>query len=259
MRYLLSDWERISNAVKDKLIYLFLDYDGTLTNIVDDPKKAFLAKETKKLLRRLSGLPGFKLSIISGRALDDIKNRVGLKGLIYFGNHGLEATGPGVRFKSSVSARHRKALKKIKSILEKALHIFKGVVVEDKGPSLSVHYRLADKKHIPFVKTVFYSITRPYEIRRDINTTTGKMTLEVIPDVKWDKGKAVLWLLKSDKKAFPIYIGDDVTDENAFKVLKNKGITVCVGKRYNTSAGFYLKNPQEVVKLLRFIWKNRKI
>ncbi|MGE5197395.1 MAG: trehalose-phosphatase, partial [Deltaproteobacteria bacterium] len=132
-----------------------------------------------------------------------------------------------------------------------------GAFMEDKGLSLSLHYRLADKKQIPLVKTIFHETVIVPLVRDKIAIRSGKMVLEVRPPVAWDKGRVVLWLLArqrfavKDSEVLPVYIGDDVSDEDAFKALENKGLTVFVGAPKASSARYYLKDSGEVVEFLR--------
>jgi len=206
-------------------------------------------------------MPNYKLAIISGRALNDIKRKVGLKNnIVYVGNHGFEISGPKIKFKSPVPLTYRKKLEEIKSKLSKSLSSVKGVLIEDKGFSLSVHYRQADKKDIFKIKTEFFAALVPYEIRDDISVRTGKKVLEVRPPLAWDKGKVALWLLarhkfkmrRKKRKVFPIYIGDDTTDEDAFGSLESRGMTIFVGKPHKrTKARFYVKSTEEVADFLR--------
>lgn len=263
MRYLFSDWEGIRKTLRGKFIYLFLDHDGTLAPITRTPDAAVMPKRTKDLLRQLSEMPDRKIAIVSGRALKDISERVGLKNIVYVGNHGFEIKGPKIDFKSPVSARYRRTLEEIKTGLEKSLSPFRGVIVEDKGFSLSVHYRSVNKGKIPAIKSEVSSVLFMHELKNEIKTGIGKMVSEVTPPVSWNKGKVVLWLLgrrlfamrNKKKKVLPIYIGDDVTDEDAFESLKDKGMTIFVGKPGKTKAQFYLRDPGDVARFLKAILK----
>lgn len=256
-KYIFSEWGRIKKRLKGKFIYLFLDYDGTLTPIVEAPGKATLSKKTKELLRLITKISNCKVAIISGRALKDIETRVGLNDIAYVGNHGFEMKGPKIKFKSPVSPRYRIILNRIKGRLRKELSGIKGVIIEDKGFSLCVHYRQVDRKNIPTVRTAFSGVVLSHEVREDVIIRSGKMVLEVKPPVDWDKGKMVLWLLArrrsvlgGKKKVLPIYVGDDLTDEDAFRALKNRGITVFVGSPRKTLAAYYVNNTEETARFL---------
>ncbi len=264
VNYIFSGWEDVKRSIKKKFIYLFLDYDGTLSPIARAPDKAVMPDRTKDLLCKLSKRPNCKIAIVSGRALNDISKRVGLKNIVYVGNHGFEIKGPEIKFKVPVSSRYRRVVKEIKSRLEKNLSSFKGVLIEDKGFCLVVHYRLADENDVPAIESEFYVSTFLDEFRNNIQVRSGKMSREIRPPMLWDKGVAVLWLLDRqsslirDKKmeVLPVYIGDDVTDEDAFQALRSRGLTIFVGKPKNTKARFYVKNTTEVIKFLEMVLKN---
>ena len=259
MNYLFTQFSKIKELLRDKFILLLLDYDGTLTPIVEMPEKAVISKEAKELLQGLSKSHHCELAIISGRSLKDIKNIVGIKGIIYAGNHGLEIEGPEIKFRSPVSPRSKEVISNVyKGITNKLLKI-KGVLIEDKGLTISAHYRMADNKDVPEFKRIFGEITAPFVIRDKIKITEGKKVFEIKPPVKWTKGSVALWFLARQKsalgenKVFPVYIGDDITDEDAFRALKNKGLTIFVGEPKDSAADYYVKNTEEAIKFLRAI------
>ncbi len=257
MDYLYNRWVSIKERFKNKFLFIFIDFDGTLVSIAETPAKARLSRKVKNLLREIAGSPSAKLAFISGRIIDDIKNKIGLKNVIYSGNHGLEIEGPKIKFKPVVSPDFRKVLEKLRDDLIDKTSSFKGILIEDKGFSLSLHYRLADKEKIPQIKTIFHEAVIIPRVRNKIRVKTGKMVLEIRPPVEWDKGKVVLWLLarqvfvSKNLPVLPIYIGDDLTDEDAFKALKNKGLTILVGEPKDSHAQYYLKNPNEVKGFLK--------
>jgi trehalose-phosphatase len=259
MEYLFSHWDKLKNRLSDKFILLFLDYDGTLTPIAETPDKAVISKERKDLLDKLSTSPHCRVAIISGRALSDIKALVRLKDIIYAGNHGLEIEGPKIKFESQVMPRLKAIIRHIYEDAVSKLSKIKGVLIEDKGLTISVHYRLVDKKDIQEFLSIFNEITSSYIVRGKIKIDSGKKVYEIKPPGMWDKGKVVLWLLarqqfsSGENKIFPVYIGDDVTDEDAFKVLKKKGLTVFVGEQATSEAQYYLKTTEEVTEFLRLI------
>jgi trehalose-phosphatase len=258
MKYLLNDLDKIKQLLKDRRLFIFLDYDGTLAPIAEKPAYALIPKQTRELLRELLKSPRCRIAVISGRDIKDVIGLVGLSGIIYGGNHGLELAGPGVRFESPVSQKHRDILKKILRVLRSKLRHIKGVLIENKGLSLSIHYRHVSNKNIPLVKNIFCEATAFNLWRNEIRVRLGKKVFEVCPPVNWDKGKAVLWLLhnmSSSKTtpAFPIYIGDDMTDEDAFKMLKDSGLTVFVGRPQKTNAKYYVKDTDDVLNFLSWL------
>jgi len=259
MDYLFAQFSKIEKLLRNKFILLLLDYDGTLTPIVETPTKALIPMGTKELLQKLSKNYHCAVGIISGRSLEDIKNTVGIKDIIYAGNHGLEIEGPKIKFESQVSPRLKSVIRNIAEELSKRLSSIKGVLIEDKGLTLSIHYRLVDKKDMPCFERIFSEVTNPYAVRDKIKINSGKKVYEIKPPVQWDKGKVVLWLMARQQfvsgknKVLPIYIGDDVTDEDAFKILKRKGLTIFVGEPENSAADYYLKDAEEVTRFLHLI------
>jgi trehalose-phosphatase len=261
LNYLFENWKKLQKKIAHKYLVIFLDYDGTLVPIAKRPGMAVLSWKTRSLLKTLSEDHRFKIAVISGRALKDIKHKLRLSRIIYSGNHGLEIEGPQLKFSTSVPGEYRATLGHIKNELAKKVSSIKGAFIEDKGLSLSLHFRLVDEDKRALVKTIFHEVTMTYRIKGIIKTKSGKMVLEVRPIVNWDKGKVVLWLLSRQrfampgKEVFPIYIGDDLTDEDAFKALRNKGLTIFVGEPKESYARYYLKKPEEVVDFLRKISK----
>src|SRR3989338_18050 len=159
MNYLWLDWQKLKERLRNKNLLLFLDYDGTLSPIVDRPQDAVIPKETRAFLEMLMKYPKTKVVIVSGRALEDIKDKVGLKDIIYVGNHGLEIEGPKIKFKNPSSLRYKVIIDGLKNELIKRLSLIKGVILEDKGFSFGLHYRLVDKELISKVKTIIRETT----------------------------------------------------------------------------------------------------
>lgn len=233
-------------------ILLFLDFDGTLSPIVENPRRADLPAGTREALVRLASNPRFLVAIISGRALADLRTRVGLKNLIYAGNHGLEIKGPGIEFIEPVAAERLKALGELSRHLRARLHNIRGVEVENKVLSASVHFRRAPSNRLPEIRQVVDDAVvfddNPFEI------TEGRKVLEIRPRVGWNKGMAVRWIQKASghPNALPLYIGDDSTDEDAFLALP-KGITISVGEARETSAQYFLERQESVPEFLLWL------
>jgi len=257
MKHVLEMWDKIEMIMDGHNIVLGFDYDGTLSPIKDTPEQAILTRENKQLLKKLTNC--CTLAIVSGRALVDLKAKVNLPNIIYVGNHGLEISGPGINFESFVPIKEKKDLNCLRQILIAEYRLIKGVWVEDKGLSLSVHYRLAHESDELSIMRIFQKTCRRYEINRTIRVTLGKKVLEVRPNVDWDKGNALLWLLAKKRysygkvKIMPIFIGDDLTDEDALGAIRGQGLGIVVGKKENSKAGYFLKDTQEVTEFMRRI------
>lgn len=228
---------------------LLLDYDGTLTPIRKRPELALLAPRRREFLRRLARRPNIKIAIISGRRLAEIKMLVNIPGLVYVGNHGFEIEIGRRTFIRPAARRFAATLKKIKAALS-VLRSIKGVIVEDKRYALSVHFRLVPAGRLKYFRGLFLKALRRW--RRKVKITSGKKVFEIRPPVDWDKGKAVKWLVRELKpgKYRPVYIGDDRTDEDAFRALKGVGLSYKVGKGGKSRADDRLGNVADVYRLL---------
>ncbi len=257
MKYLLEYWNKLARVIKGNLVVLFLDYDGTLTPIVNDPLKANLSETLREVLKELSFNKKVKVVIVSGRSLGDLKKRIGLSKLFYIGNHGFEMA-------SINKCLEKKELKKImefkknigivNNILTHNLECFHGVYIEDKKVILSVHYRnVAVQQQIVLKKTV-YELLHNFVLDKIIQIREGKKVLEISPSFVWNKGKAVRCLIRSckdwEKKGIFICLGDDKTDEDMFKELNQRGLTVSVGYKHKSYAQYYLKDTQQVYEFL---------
>jgi trehalose 6-phosphate phosphatase len=236
-------------------VLLFLDFDGTLAPIVEDPGLARMPEGTRKALDRFASNPKISLAIVSGRGLADLRVRVGLENLIYAGNHGLEISGPGMDFIEPVAAERLKSLGELSRHLRTRLHDIPGVEIENKVLSASVHFRRAPAASLARIRqTVDDAVVfdgNPFEV------TEGRKVLEIRPRVDWDKGVAVRWIQRASGRpgAVPVYLGDDCTDEDAFLVLP-EGITISVGNAKETSARYFLERQESVQEFLDWLSRN---
>jgi len=255
MKHLLGEWAKLKKSFRDtQKILLLLDYDGTLSSIAPRPDKAFLDRKIKKTLILLSKKNDVLIGIVSGRALTKVKKLVGIKNIYYVGNHGFEIKGPTIKYIHPACRRFKPVIKKLKKLLNKTLSNIKGVIVEDKKLTITVHYRLVKHKELKRLKEIFKRTCTPFVSDRKIKLSYGKKSWEIRPPVKWDKGEAVKKILHkfSKKDILPIYLGDDVTDEDAFRVLRVKGLSVFIGNPFKKSnAKYYLKSVSEVRLFLK--------
>ena len=259
MHYIFNVWNDIFRQVKQsENILLLCDFDGTLAPIVDSPEMANMTNETRNLLVRLANKPGVKLGIISGRTLADVKERVGIGDVIYAGNHGFEIEGPEIKFIHPLTEELNSIIRMMGTVLKRTMDKIKGVIVEDKGITLSIHYRLVDDDKLPQVNSIFENTVGTARKLGKIKTTSGKKVHEVRPAIHWNKGNAAQLIFDKVSHAhkkgetLPIYLGDDLTDEDAFKVINQlNGISILVGGTTQPSeAHYYLNSPAEVNSLL---------
>jgi trehalose 6-phosphate phosphatase len=269
---LFQCWDEVVKQIKEATqILLFLDYDGTLTPIMARPEMAVLSSQAKEILKQISHHSLFKLAIISGRSLSDIKALVGLENIAYAGNHGLEIECPlwhcqaqgreKISFTHPIAKEIELVLKSLEQRLRVRLADINGVIIENKGLTLSVHYRLVKKTEIERMKELFYKAIEYGGARDKLQVSEGKKVLEMRPSVEWNKGKAIEWLLEiyGTPRSLPIFTGDDVTDEDGFRVLRRVGgISIFVGEnKASSTADYYLDSPEQLCHWLRKLLEGR--
>ena len=230
---------------------VFYDFDGTLSEIVNDPDSARLADGAAEALISLSA--HCPVAILSGRDLADVRERIGLPGLWYAGSHGFELTGPdGKHHENAEAAESVPVLAEAAAALADQLAGIPGVVVEHKRFGVAVHYRNAARDRVGEVTAAVRSAGQ----RMSLRVTTGREVIELRPDVDWDKGRTLRWVLdyvrdnEGGGPLLPIYLGDDITDEDAFDAVADDGIAILVrhsddGDRA-TAARYALDDPDRV-------------
>jgi len=228
-----------------------LDFDGTLAALAETPGRAKLEPEYKAALKVLAGLPGISVFILSGRALESVRSLVGLKKLYYGGNHGIEIKGPGFAWRDATAAKMRNTVAAIAADMRERFPPGTGVLVEDKVFSVSVHYRnlkLAYARGFLGRMGVLMA-----EKRKDLLWRRGHKVFEALPRGAAHKGRALELLIKRLGGPLGLAVGDDLTDEDMFRTLAGRGITVRVGRKAGSKAAYYLGGQAEVLRLLRFI------
>lgn len=254
-------WNHLETLLQRCVVHdccvLFLDYDGTLAPIVEDPAAAQMGPAMQHVLTALAQHPRYRLSIVSGRALADLRTRVGGKGLYLAGNHGLEIEGPGICYQHPEVWRLRPELDALAQAMKGDLEAIPGAWVEDKGLTLSVHFRRVPAASVPEVKARLIKRASPGIDAGRFVLRTGKAVLEIRPRVQWSKGEAVSWILEQIRLERPVanvlalYLGDDDTDEDAFRVLASAGVGIVVGNdRHGSAAHYYVESTEEVEQLL---------
>jgi len=235
-------------------IFLFLDFDGTLVPIQNDPTKCVLSLKIKGQLEAIA-LPGKAcIAILSGRTVSDIRDRVNIQDVYYGGNHGIEISGPRVNYTHPDALSGKHIIDRVCSEIEQEIGNIEGAFIEKKKFGFTLHFRMAKKEDKALIQRAFHRITAENSDAQTLTVMKGKKALEVAPNVSWDKGIAALFILQELKRNYlPIYVGDDLTDETAFKTLNKDGITIRVGRSKKTAAKYYLKGQWEVSRLLKHI------
>ncbi|PQM42816.1 putative trehalose-phosphate phosphatase D [Prunus yedoensis var. nudiflora] len=253
----MSMFEEITNYSKGKQVVLFLDYDGTLSPIVEDPDRAFMSREMRNAVKAAARY--FPTAIVSGRCRDKVHSFVKLGELYYAGSHGMDIKGP------SKSSKYKNGNQAV-LFQPASVQNFSGEnQIHLRGWNkfcLSVHFRCVDEKSWAALAEQVRLVLNEYP---KLRLTQGRKVLEIRPTIKWDKGKALEFLLESlgyanSNEVLPVYIGDDRTDEDAFKVLRDRGqgFGILVSKvPKETKASYSLQEPAEVKDFLRRLveWK----
>jgi trehalose 6-phosphate phosphatase len=246
----LDQFDVLANKIGTNRVAVFLDYDGTLTPIVARPELALLDEGMRSTIRRLSEL--CPVVVISGRALADVEERVGIDNIVYAGSHGFDIAAPGERqIQHQAGSDYVPLVHAAARALKDRIGDIRGVIIEDKTYTVAIHYRLTHPARVPDVERAVDDVLSACP---GLTKIGGKKVFELRPDIPWDKGRALLWLLEKlnldAPDVTPIYIGDDVTDKDAFRVLAKHGISVLVAAPEQTSAHYRLADPDEVREFL---------
>jgi len=252
-------WKDIAEMLKGQTLAIFLDYDGTLTPIVDNPDEAQISEDMRRIVERLS--KKFTVALVTGRKIETIKEFMKLDSLYYAGSHGFDIRGPGDSSVKEVAAEYEPALRKVYQKLSQQIQAFDRALVENNKYSISVHYRNCEPSLVPDIEKLVDSQIAEHPAM--LVKTHGKMVFEIRPKLDWHKGRAVDYLLQTifgeqRSKVFPIYLGDDRTDEDAFAVLKDSGTGLGVHIQYiekpaPTSASYILYSTEEVKRFLQHL------
>jgi trehalose-phosphatase len=253
-------------------IALFLDLDGTLAPIETRPDLVEVPRATSEILEALARL--CPVTVVSGRGLEDLRDKVGVRSLYYAADHGSQILGPvRSRLELEMGREYRPHLEQAATALRRALQTVEGALVEEKGLSLSVHYRLVPQSRHAAVLRAVADIAERFPVLR---VTEGKLVYEMRPPGGWNKGKALGWIMEQlglgsggpgperpgvgDASAalpaggFPIAVGDDLTDEDMFTAVDGWGAGVIVGDPGRpTSASYRVADHLEAARLLEAI------
>ncbi len=254
----LEDGDELARHLAGKTAAMFLDYDGTLTPIVDRPEDAVISESMRAAVRGLA--QRCPVVIVSGRDRQVVQELMGVDDLIVAGSHGFDIWNPaGGTIQREEGAGFEGLLDEVRERLGKETSSIEGALIEPKKASVAVHYRLVSEEERQKIKEIVDALLAEHP--DELKVTPGKMVYEIQPKIDWDKGKAVLYLLEAldlgSEDVVPIYLGDDITDEDAFEALEGRGIGIFVGcaddpevSGRTTSADYVLHTTQEVARFL---------
>ena len=247
-------WPQIaSRLAAASRVALFSDFDGTLAPIVRHPQDAKLPSAARRALERLARHRRLAVTMVSGRSLADLRQRVGLQGIYYIGTHGIEWAGRGGRRHVGVAAGFAAAAQSLGEALETRLGRLPGIFVERKAVSVAVHYRNAVLAVALRARRLVREAAR--NSRHSLRVLEGLKVIELLPPGRASKGRAVLAmadrLRHRGKRPLVIYLGDDVTDESVFRRLRPTDLGIHVGQNEASAARYRLRSPAEVTRWLR--------
>jgi alpha,alpha-trehalase len=249
----LESYGQLVGVMDSRQPMVFLDYDGTLSPIVSDPGAAILVDGAAKALEELAS--HCPVAILSGRDLADVRSRVSTPGIWYAGSHGFELTAPdGSYHQNEEAAAVVPVLQRAAIELRQSLAEISGIRVEHKRFAVAVHYREVAPEHVGKIVATTHRLAQ----RDGLRVTNGRKVVELRPDVNWDKGSTLAWIrdrIDAPRFSLPIYIGDDLTDEDAFEAVRFDGVAIVVrhsedGNR-KTAAHFTVENPDQVREFLQ--------
>jgi trehalose-phosphatase len=241
----IASFRQVAGVLSARRPALFFDFDGTLSEIVDDPAAATLVPGAAEALRSLA--ERYPVAVLSGRDLADIRSRIDIPGLWYAGSHGFEMITPdGSHRENDIAAAAVPNLHRAADEVAAEVAAIRGVSLERKRFAVAVHFRNA----APEASAAVTAVVHRAGARHGLKVTAGRKVVELRPAVDWDKGKTLEWIvdhIDTPEPLLPIFIGDDLTDEDAFDAVLHAGIGIVVchdedGDR-STAARFSLPDP----------------
>jgi trehalose 6-phosphate phosphatase len=230
------------------------DFDGTLASFDVDPSVPHLSDETRHVLETLASHDGVTVGLVSGRRLEDLASRTRLPPHIYLaGLHGLEIRHGDHAWHHPDLVDSHELVDRVAAAITTAIGSVPGVRLEHKGVSLTVHVRAVESGRRSDVLHTAIDAARPWLDSAELKVLDASEAVELLPNIAWNKGDAVRWIMDDvethgHQKAWCIFFGDDVTDEEAFRAVRD-GLTVVVGQRPSL-ARLRLNSPADVAAVL---------
>jgi alpha,alpha-trehalase len=236
-------------------LLLLCDFDGTLTPFNPDPRAVRLDERVARVLGSLASRPDCTVGIISGRRLQDVRDRVTVTGELYLaGFHGLEIHAPGETFVHPDASASADTMRAIAAAVRREVALLPGVFIEDKDLSIALHYREAEPDVAATAKSRFLEAARADLAADRVRLLPGACVMELLPATRWHKGNALEWIRERIERihgsTFTVYVGDDVTDEDAFLAVGPGGMSIGASDRV-TGAEFHVDGPSAVERILQ--------
>lgn len=243
--HLWTHWDRLAARIRaSPRVAVFLDFDGTLVAIAPRPELVRLTPAARRILKRLARHPRVTLVVVSGRRRAELLQYIGIRGIRYFGLYGWEHSAA-----AALPSPVLRALRRARTSLQRHLHAYPSVWIENKRSSFSVHLLDAPPALQPRVRRELRALLKPF--RRTLRIVENLRDVEVLPRSNPGKGMTVRRFLAQPvfRRALPLYFGDDLSDESGFAAVR-RGVSVHVGKGHRTRARFSVRTPAEVAAAL---------
>ena len=244
----------------DSRLVLLSDFDGTLASFDLDPGAPRLSGDTRQALAGLASRPDVTIGLVSGRRVDDLDRRTQLPAHVYLaGLHGLEIRHGARGWRHPDLVESHEIVDQVGEALVHAVGNVRGVKLEDKGVSMTVHVRAVDPELREDVLGRAIDAARPWLDSGALKSLDANEAVELLPNIPWTKGDAVRWIVgdietNAHMPAWCVFFGDDVTDEDAFRAVHH-GLTVVVGRRPSRAA-LRLNTPEDVAAVLIHVNRN---
>lgn len=249
-------FKALASLIKEQPTVLCLDYDGTLSPIVDNPKDAVLSDAMRRQVKAVA--QHIPVAIVSGRGLPFVREQVALDEVYYAGSHGFEIVGPnGFQHELQEAQQSLPLLDHTEQALKQRLTEIEGAEVERKKYGIAIHYRRVAEAKRGAVKQVVEELNRQ---EAQLKMGKGKMVLELKPNIDWHKGKAVHFIADhitpSGQTPYIVYIGDDITDEDAFQSIRSGAGILVGGHDEDSAADYRLSSVEEVQQFMQKLTEN---
>ena len=248
----------VAQAIAKRGKVLLLDFDGTLSPIVAHADDARISDAAKQALRIL--VRHIPIAVVSGRPIARVRSLVGVRGLSYAGSHGFETLIAG-HYECHVPSRMKAVFRGVRAALEPLVAKYPGAYIEDKKFGVAVHYRSVTPRLERALRREAAHVVDRFVRDGSVRVHDDTKTFDVYPAGSASKGSAVRSLVRSlgrGGRPLVVYIGDSMTDEDAFRALSS-GLTIRVGYKKGSAARYHFRNREEVDEFLGLLAQEIKI